>query len=134
MLRKTFRYETYMKFSLCMGILTIVSASFGLVGNIVNIIVLCSKEMRSKCFNNLLTLLNVTDSVHLLFEILEVFRYLFPDVYDQIVYDSYTFYPYVHYPGHRISICASIYMIISVGIERYLAVCRPHHFRQVQTQ
>ena len=34
----------------------------------------------------------------------------------------------------RISVVASIYMIISVGIERYLAVCRPHHFRQVQTQ
>ena len=34
----------------------------------------------------------------------------------------------------RISVCASIYLIISVGIERYLAVCRPHHYRQVQTQ
>ena len=79
MLRSTRRYETYMNFSLCMGILTIgksllstlnisrstliflVSGSFGLVGNLVNIIVLCSQEMRAKCFNNLLTVLNITD-------------------------------------------------------------------------
>ena len=30
--------------------------------------------------------------------------------------------------------CGSINLIISVGIERYLAVCRPHHYRQVQAQ
>ena len=28
--------------------------------------------------------------------------------------------------------CASIYLIIAVGVERYLAVCRPHHYREVQ--
>ena len=33
----------------------------------------------------------------------------------------------------RISLCVSIYLMIGVGIERYIAVCRPHHFRQVQT-
>ena len=32
------------------------------------------------------------------------------------------------------SVCASIYLIISVGFERYLAVCRPHHYHQVQGQ
>ena len=30
------------------------------------------------------------------------------------------------------SVCASIYLIIAVGVERYLAVCRPHHYREVQ--
>ena len=28
--------------------------------------------------------------------------------------------------------CFSIYLIIAVAVERYLAVCRPHHFREVQ--
>ena len=28
--------------------------------------------------------------------------------------------------------CGSIYLIISVGVERYLAVCRPHHYRELQ--
>ena len=27
----------------------------------------------------------------------------------------------------------SIFLIISVAIERYLAVCRPHHYREIQT-
>ena len=34
----------------------------------------------------------------------------------------------------RISLCVSIYLMIGVGIERYTAVCRPHHFRQVQME
>merc|ERR1712198_98764 len=133
MLRRTHRYETYMKFSLCMGIMTIVSGMFGLAGNLVNIIVLCSAEMRNKCFNNLLTVLNITDSLHIVFAILEVLRYDFPEVY-QYLFSPPEFWAYIHYPCYRIALCASIYMIISVGIERYLAVCRPHHFRQVQTQ
>ena len=32
----------------------------------------------------------------------------------------------------RICVCSSIYLIIAVGVERYLAVCRPHHYREVQ--
>ena len=32
----------------------------------------------------------------------------------------------------RIVLCLSIYLIIAVGVERYLAVCRPHHYREVQ--
>merc|ERR1712227_78920 len=120
-----------MKFSLGMGILTIVAGTFGFIGNLVNMIVLCSREMRNKCFNNLLTVLNITDSFHLVFAILEALQYNFPIAYKTIVQENMFFYPLIHYPGYRISICASIYMIISVGIGRYLAVCRPHHFRKV---
>ena len=32
----------------------------------------------------------------------------------------------------RITLCASIYLTMSMGVERYLAGCRPHHFREVQ--
>ena len=34
----------------------------------------------------------------------------------------------------RICLCASIYLIMAVGVERYLAVCRPHHYREVQAR
>ena len=34
-------------------------------------------------------------------------------------------FPYFHYPFYRITLCASIYMVVSVAIERYLAVCFP---------
>ena len=30
------------------------------------------------------------------------------------------------------SVCASIFLMIGVSVERYLAVCRPHHYREVQ--
>ena len=32
----------------------------------------------------------------------------------------------------RIFLCLSIYLIMAVGVERYLAVCRPHHYRELQ--
>ena len=32
----------------------------------------------------------------------------------------------------RICVCGSIYLIMAVGVERYLAVCRPHHYREQQ--
>ena len=44
----------------------------GLFGNFVSIVVLLSKDMRSNCFNNILTALNITDSLHIVFAILEV--------------------------------------------------------------
>ena len=38
-----------------------VIGAFGLTGNFLNIIVLNSKELRSNCFNNLLTSLNIME-------------------------------------------------------------------------
>ena len=31
----------------------------------------------------------------------------------------------------RITLCCSIFLVMSSAVERYLAVCRPHHFRVV---
>merc|ERR1712079_298440 len=30
--------------------------------------------------------------------------------------------------------CSSIYIMMAVGVERFLAVCRPHHYREVQAR
>ena len=36
-------------------------------------------------------------------------------------------------PGSRpLSIVASIYIVLSIALERFLAVCRPHQYRQMQ--
>ena len=115
----------------------------GLFGNLVSIIVLLSKDMRSNCFNNILTALNITDSLHIVFAIMEVLRVDFNGVYNYFL--PHSFFPYFHYPAYRICLCASIYLImagvrcgsekfqiVSVGVERFLAVCRPHHYREVQ--
>ena len=32
----------------------------------------------------------------------------------------------------RVSLCTSIYLIMAVALERYLAVCRPFHYHQLQ--
>ena len=38
---------------------------------------------------------------------------------------------YITMPIYRMCLCASIYLLMAVGVERYLAVCRPHHYREV---
>jgi len=130
-LRNTPAYDQYMQFSMVMGLLLIVFGCLGLVGNILSIIVLNTKDMKSNCFNNLLTALNITDSLHILLAILEVVRYDFPTTYSVILPHPHI-WPYLHYPVYRICFCASIYLIIGVGVERFLAVCKPHHYREVQ--
>ena len=78
---------------------------------------------------------------------LEVVRTEFNDVYNSIFHHEY-FFPFIHYPLYRLgsrrindyiikiflrmSICCSIFLLIGVSVERYLAVCRPHHYREVQ--
>ena len=57
------------------------------MGNFVSIVVLVSKDMRSNCFNNILTALNITDSLHIVFAILEVLRVDFAKVLHDILKD-----------------------------------------------
>ena len=66
-----------------------------------------------------------------MFAILEVIRTEYSDVYAKIFHHEY-FFPLLQYPLYRVSICGSIFLIIGVSVERYLAVCRPHHYREVQ--
>ena len=96
----------------------------GLFGNLVSIIVLLSKDMRSNCFNNILTALNITDSLHIVFAIMEVLRVDFNGVYNYFL--PHSFFPYFHYPAYRICLCASIYLIMageSCGSEKLVSNC-----------
>ena len=90
-----------------------VFGGLGLFGNLVSIVVLLSKDMRSNCFNNILTALNITDSLHIVFAILEVLRVDFNGVYNYFL--PHSFFPYFHYPAYRICLCASIYLIMAGG-------------------
>ena len=100
------REELYKYFSSVFG-------GLGLFGNLVSIVVLLSKDMRSNCFNNILTALNITDSLHIVFAILEVLRVDFNGVYNYFL--PHSFFPYFHYPAYRICLCASIYLIMAGG-------------------
>ena len=46
---------------------------------------------------------------------------------DLIIY----LFPFVIYPLNNISLCASIFMTLALAYERYNAVCRPLHYRDV---
>jgi len=127
--QKTEYYHTYQQFSTAMSVTMIVVAGLGLLGNTFSIFVLARREMRN-CFNNILIALNVCDSLHLIFAIMDAVRNSFGELYPSHLLHIF---PYIHYPFYRISLCASIFLIISVAIERYLAVCRPHHYREIQT-
>lgn len=123
-------YSSYETFSTSISVLTILTGIPGLAANIFCIAVLTRKEMKN-CFNHILIAVNICDSLHVVFAIFESVRNSFMDYYPQYFL---VLFPYIHYPLYRITLCASIYLIIGVAIERYLAVCRPHHYREVQTQ
>jgi len=127
--QKTEHYHTYQQFSTAMSVTMIVVAGLGLLGNTFSVFVLARREMRN-CFNNILIALNICDSLHLIFAIMDAVRNSFGELYPAHLLHIF---PYIHYPFYRISLCASIFLIISVAIERYLAVCRPHHYREIQT-
>ena len=38
---------------------------------------------------------------------------------------------YLLYPLSAVSLCASTYTTLAVTVERYLAVCRPHQYREL---
>eukprot|EP00092_Neocalanus_flemingeri_P014437 GFUD01015576.1.p1 GENE.GFUD01015576.1~~GFUD01015576.1.p1 ORF type:complete len:498 (+),score=105.88 GFUD01015576.1:152-1645(+) len=122
-------YKVYEKFSVLMSVMMIILGLLGLCGNMFSIAVLARKEMRN-CFNHILIAINICDSLHLVFAIMDAVRNSFGDFYPVQLLQIF---PYIHYPFYRISLCASIYLIISVAIERYLAVCQPHHYREVQS-
>ena len=34
----------------------------------------------------------------------------------------------------RMTLCSSVYLVMGTAVERYLAVCRPHHYRNVTAE
>ena len=40
-------------------------------------------------------------------------------------------FPFIIYPLNNISFCGSIFTTVALAYERYIAVCRPLHYRDV---
>lgn len=68
----------------------------------------------------------VSDSLHIIFGMLEAFRNSFSGFYPDILLETF---PWFQYPFYRITLCASINMMVAVAIERFLAVCFPHDYQ-----
>ena len=101
-------------------------AVFGLVGNILSILVLANKRMMSStsCY---LIALAIFDSIVLLALVLFLALPTFYLAKGYLV-DYFYFYPYMHpyaYPVALIAQTCSIYTTVAFTVERYIAVCRP---------
>lgn len=117
----TFQYYSW-------GITANVVACYGIIGNILSIVVLRHRQMRNSTSYYLISLA-VYDIVLLLF--MSLFLAL-PTLYlEKDVLEGYFFaYPYMHpfvYPVALIAQTGTVYTTLAFTVERYIAVCKPLH-------
>ena len=108
------------------GLASIMMGCFGVIVNILLIIVLSSKEFRKVFFNKLIITLTISDILFLVFNVYESLHLYFIET-------SYCGFPgYVQffaYPFRKITMCFSIYMTLILTFERYSAVTNPIRHR-----
>ena len=116
----------------------IVLAVFGIIANILAICIFSKKSFKSN-FNNLLIALAVCDLLFLVLSIAESTRSTFQEhtsnsssVAGQVTFLHHLLFPYFLYPLHNILLSASIFMTVSISIERYLAIFHPLVYRNRQ--
>jgi len=122
------KYSSYLQFAQIISVITMVFGGAGIVGNCLSIFVLSRPTMKN-CFSDILITLNACDSLHIMFAILDGIRNNWQSSYPEVLMQIF---PVFHYPFYRITMCSSIFLVMGTAVERYLAVCRPHHYRSVQ--
>jgi hypothetical protein len=122
------RMVRFMHFSHAVLLVTLAVGLCGIVGNLVSVAIFARKETRN-CFSDILIALNLCDSLHIVLAILENLRNNLEDSYPAFLLHLF---PHFHYPVYRITMCCSVFLVMASAVERYLAVCRPHHFRIIQ--
>ena len=117
------------------GYVSISISIFGIIANILAVAVFSTKSFRSN-FNNLLISLGVCDLLFLMLSILECLRRYFQDqeahhgsVVGRMTQVHHYLYPHILFPLHNILLTISIFMTISISIERYLAIFHPLVYR-----
>ena len=104
------------------GIASIICGLFGIIINVIMIIVMLNKEFRKIFFNNLIICLTISDLIFLILSVYESFRM-------HILNMNYcSFHGYIQlivYPFRKITMCFSIYVTIILSFERYRAITNP---------
>lgn len=115
---------------------TIGLATLGVCANILAISVFCNKSFKSN-FNNLLIALAVFDLLFLVLCITESVRRTFEDrvanashLTGLVTQVHHHLFPHFLYPLQNILLTCSIFMTISISIERYLAIFHPIAYRK----
>ena len=92
----------------------------GIIMNIVFCCVLSRKQLRN-VFNSLLIALAIFDSLFLMLRIIDTFRTQF-----ELTTQVHIFlFPKILHPFGAVTLLVSIFMIIAISMERYIAVTRP---------
>ena len=117
----TFQFYTW-------GIVANIVSAYGIIGNILAIIVLSHRQMRNSTSYYLISLA-VYDILVLL--LMSLFLAV-PTIYleKEILEDYYFAYPYMHpyvYPVALIAQTGTVYTTLAFTVERYIAVCKPLH-------
>ncbi|KAF6205267.1 hypothetical protein GE061_019436 [Apolygus lucorum] len=119
------------------GILLNIVGLFGIMGNVVSMIILTRPQMKSS-INYLLTGLARCDTVLILtsiflFGIPAVYRYSKTPFLFDYYYRIYPFLSKVLYPVALIAQTVTVYLTLTVTLERFVAVCHPLQARRLCT-
>ena len=109
------------------GVGVCLTGGFGLIGNIITIIVL-RRITHNKSFNNLLIGLSVSDILLIIVQVLEIPVIKVFLEYEPLWYRQYV--PYFIHPVKSFIQNLAIYMVVAVSTERFKAVCNPLQKRQ----
>jgi len=102
------------------GVMRSTVALIGILLNILFSYVLSQKQLRN-VFNSLLIALAVFDTFYLVFDMIDSFRRQY-----ELVSEVHVFlFPKFLYPFRTIMFCSSIFMTVSISLERYIAVTDP---------
>ncbi|TRY71537.1 hypothetical protein TCAL_12499 [Tigriopus californicus] len=115
------------------GVLTPCIGTVGLIGNLLSIAVFSTRQMRKFTFNYLLLALAVFD---LIFIVCAIPVHSIPSLnLDSLNELTGTrgfglIYRYFLYPFTTVAYSGGVYMTVTITIERFVAVCRPHSYRE----
>ena len=105
------------------GIIGTIISIIGIFCNIILVITILDKDMRS-CFTILLTALSIWDSGFIIFMLKRTIPAHFLPENVKCTVCTYLL-PYVTFPGTNFCLTASIFMTVAVSLERYFIVKNP---------
>ena len=108
------------------GISLSIVGCIGVLGNLLSLKILKKDSMRKTTFDEMLTHLLILDTMLVIFFLV--------DVMTTIVFQSSPvwykiLYPYLIHPGIKISLSATVLMVVAVSADRQRAICHPMLYR-----
>ena len=116
----TWKYGHVKEYFWISGIMLVAVGVLGVIGNVLNLIILLQKEFRNQVFYNLLAALACFDIVFVVsFSASVGYQSLACNPFNLLI-------RYVTYPILNLGLTGSVYMTIAISVERYIGVCHPN--------